>query len=279
MTITEFIKDLIEKNKKFFTAHKGYLPPEISEEMLNNVISTHKVMKNEEILWIVDTTLSGNATDSTILTNFGIYFREKILGQETRKKILWREIEQFYYDKKKGFVFLNKKGEEVVFERLRFDVFSKKDTEQIQTIEEVISQIIEFIKSDKKDEQQLPLSDDEKQFIEDINFMLEDDGEIIDTEMSILKKLSKKYGIDDDRAEELINQTVSNYINQEEKEYIQEVINAAKDGQISDSERRSLDFFREKLNISKEKAEKLEVIALKNLKKDKKKLMFCYRFY
>ncbi len=265
MTITEFIKDLLEKNKEFFTAHKGYLPPEIPEDKFKNITDTHKLVKNEEILWAVDTTLSGNATDSTIMTNFGIYFKEKILGQETEKKILWREIEQFYYDKKKGFVFLNKQGEEVIFDRLYFDVFYKKDIEQIQTIETVISRIIEFVKFNKEE---LPLTDEEKQFIDDVNFMLQDDGQIIDTEMSILKKLSQKYGINDQRANELIIQCISNYATSDEKEYMQEVQNAAKDGHINESERRSLNFFRQKLNISKEKAEKLEAIALKNLKKE-----------
>ncbi len=120
----------------------------------------------------------------------------------------------------------------------------------------------------KFNKEELPLTDAEKQFIDDVNFMLQDDGQIIDTEMSILKKLSQKYGINDQRANELINQCISNYATSDEMEYMQEVQNAAKDGYINESERRSLDFFRQKLNISKEKAEKLKAIALKNLKKE-----------
>ncbi len=265
MTMKEFIKKLLEDNKKYFTQHKGYVLPEIPEKKLKTIRKIQDLSDAEEILWAVDTTLGGSAEDNTVWTNFGIAFRQKILGQLTIKKILWAEIEQFYYDKKKGFVFLNKKGEEIIFERMEFDVYYKKDTEQINAISKVIEQIIDFVKFNTNE---MPLSDVEKKFMDDVKFMLEDDGQIIETEQRILDKMRQKYGISQQRATEIIQKLLENHASSEEVEYMTEVENILKEsGKIGETERRTLEFFREKLGISKEKAAKLETIVFEKLGK------------
>ena len=261
MTTEELLIKLLNENKPFFTNHKGYILPDIPEDKLTAIKETHKLPRTENILWAVDKTLSGKATDSVIFTNFGIYYSQTIFGQTTEKKILWSEIEQFYYEKRKDFVFLNKKGEEIVFERMDFDVYSKKDTEQIEAIVKVLNSVIEFVKLKPAE---LPMSDNEIKFMDDVKFMLEDDGEIIDTEQRILDKMKEKYKIEEARADEIIAKVMKNYATSEEMEYLDELKkNLNDDGKIKENERRALNFYRQKLGISKEKAEKLEKLAVK----------------
>lgn len=261
MTTEQLIFDLLNKNKVFFTENKAYVLPEIPDKKLNAIKKTHQLSETENILWAVDRTLSGNAIDSTIVTNFGIYFKQTTLGQLTEKKILWTEIEQFFYDKKKGFVFLNNKGDEVAFERMDFDVFYKKNTEQIDIIIKVFEEIIGFVKLNSAE---LPLSEAEKNFIDDVKFMLEDDGQIVDTEQRILNKMREKYKIEEIRANEIIEIAMKSYASSEEMEYLAEVKNSLNnDGKIGKTERRALDFFGKKLGISNEKALKLERLVIK----------------
>lgn len=261
MTIKELLVDLLKENKVFFTEHKAYVLPEIPAEKLTAIEKTHQLHETENILWAVDRTMSGNASDSTIVTNFGIYFSQTIIGQVTNKKILWSEIEQFFYDKKKGFVFINNKGEEIVFERMDFDVYYKKSTEKIDVIIKVFEQVIDFVKLNSAE---LPLSEVEKSFMDDVKFMLEDDGQIVDTEQRILDKMREKYKIKKVRADEIIETTMKNYASSEEMDYLTEVKNNLNDdGKIEEIERRALDFFRQKLGISEEKAMKLEKLVVK----------------
>ena len=261
MTIEELLINLLNENKPFFTENKAYVLPDIPADKLKTITKTHKLSKTENILWAVDRTLSGNAKDSTIITNFGIYFCQTTLGQVTEKRILWSEIEQFFYDKKKGFVFLNKKGEEIVFERMDFDVFYKKNTEQIDAIVKVFEKVIDFVKLKPAE---LPMSENEIKFMDDVKFMLEDDGQIIDTEERILNKMREKYKIEEVRAKEIITKTMKNYASSEEMDYLTEVKNNLNDdGKIGDIERRALDFFRQKLSLSIEKAQKLERLVVK----------------
>ncbi len=261
MTTQDLIINLLNENKDYFTRNKGYILPEIPEEKLSAIKSTHQLFDTEEIIWAVDRTLSGNATDSTILTNYGISFKQTILGTVTEKKILWTEIEQFYYDKKKGFVFLNNKGDEVKYDRMDFDVFYKKDAEQIDVIVKAFEQIVNFVKLNSAE---LPLSENEKKFMDDVKFMLEDDGKIVEAEQRILDKMVEKYGLEKTRADEIIAEVTKDYASSEEMEYLDEVKNILKNnGEIGVAERRVLEFFRQKLEISKENAEKLEKMVIK----------------
>ena len=259
MTTEDLIVKLLNENETFFTENKAYILPDIPADKLKAIEETHKLPETENILWAVDRTLSGNAKDSTILTNFGIYFSQTILGQVTKKRILWSEIEEFYYNKKENFVFLNSKGEKIIFERMDFDVYYKKNTEQIDTIVKVLDKIISFVKLKPSE---LPMSEDEIKFMDDVKFMLEDDGKIIDTEKRILEKMREKYKIKEIRAKEIIDKTMNNYASSAEMEYLTEVKNILdNDKKIDKAERRTLEFFRKKLDITKEKANKLEQLA------------------
>jgi hypothetical protein len=261
MTVEQLLIDLLQENNVFFTENKAYVLPEIPADKLKAIEKTHQLPKSENILWAVDKTLSGNATDSTIVTNFGIYFSQTTLGQVTEKKILWTEIEQFFYNKKKGFVFINNKGAEIIFERMDFDVFYKKNTEQINVIVKVFEQVIDFVRLNSVE---LPLSEAEKNFMDDVKFMLEDDGQIIDTEQRILENMRVKYKIEEIRANEIIETTMKSYASSEEMDYLTEVKNNLNDdGKIGEIERRALDFFSKKLGLSAEKTAKLERLVVK----------------
>lgn len=101
--------------------------------------------------------------------------------------------------------------------------------------------------------------------MDDVKFMIEDDGQIVDAEKRILNTMREKYGISDVRAAEIVNSLLKSTEAEAINDYINEVKNIiAQNGQIGETERRALDFFREKLNISPEKAAKLEQFVLKN---------------
>ncbi|MBN2893566.1 MAG: hypothetical protein JXL97_16965 [Bacteroidales bacterium] len=262
MNTQELIQRLLNENKSFFTKNKAFLGDDIPAEKFEIIKKSHQLAESENILWAVDRTLSGKATDSCIITNFGIRFIQTILGQVTVKSILWFDIAEFFYNKKKGFVFISKKGDEIVFDRMDFDVFYKKDSEQIDTIVKVIGKIIEVV-SLKPPE--LPMSENEEKFMDDVKFMFEDDGQIIDAEKRILDNLSNKYGIEKKRAEEIISVAFQSFQLSDMNEYMNEVKTILdKNGQIGEAERRALDFFREKLGISVEKAKKIELLTIKN---------------
>ena len=126
-----------------------------------------------------------------------------------------------------------------------FDVFYKKDEEQIGVLVKVIEQIVNFVKLNSKE---LPLSENEKKFMSDVKFMLDDDGQIVETEKRILDKMFEKYEIEKSRAEEIISEIIKDYASSGEMEYITEVKKSLKNnGEIGESERRALEFFRQKL--------------------------------
>lgn len=265
MNTQEYILNLLQEQKSYFTKTSGEVSPEITEKKLKIYRETHKLSESEEILWAIDRTVSGKATDSCIFTNYRIRFSQTILGNETVKNILWSEIKEFFYDKKRAFVFLNKKGEEVVFDRMDFDVYYKRDTEQIDAIVKTIEKIIDFVSLKPAE---LPMSENEKKFMDDVKFMLEDDGKIIDSEKRILETMRTKYGVEENRAKEIISVAIENFAHSAMNDYMTEVENIIKEhGQIDETHRRALDFFIEKLDISTEKAQEIEQLVIDKIKK------------
>ncbi|MGZ9735739.1 tetratricopeptide repeat protein [Flavobacterium sp. GNP002] len=103
------------------------------------------------------------------------------------------------------------------------------------------------------------LSDVEDEYIEEVKFMLEDDGIIDEKERSILERFRERKGISKDRAAELENRLFSiGDLNENEKEYLEEYQELLNDGEITEKERKILNRMANRLAISEERANQLE---------------------
>ena len=107
---------------------------------------------------------------------------------------------------------------------------------------------------------QLPTpNDNESRYLEEIHFMLEDDGVIDDRERMILERLRKCYNITPERAKELEAEAIAGQeLTPEEQEYLSEYKNSLQDGAISERERRLLNRLAMALGISEERVKELE---------------------
>ena len=116
-------------------------------------------------------------------------------------------------------------------------------------------------------ENKLDISENEQKYIEEIKFMLDDDGQIDEDERRMLERKRQKYGISEEKALELEKSLMSsNDLTTEELEYIEELKECATDGEISDGDRRILKRLANKLGVSEERAKELESLALKTEK-------------
>ena len=106
----------------------------------------------------------------------------------------------------------------------------------------------------------LPTSNDnEARYLEEIHFMLEDDGVIDERERTILERLRERYNITPERAKELEKQAIAGQeLTSEEQEYLSEYKNSLHDGAISEKERRLLNRLAMALGISEERVKELE---------------------
>ena len=107
---------------------------------------------------------------------------------------------------------------------------------------------------------QLPASNDnEARYLEEIHFMLEDDGVIDERERTILERIRERYNITPERAKELEAQAIAGQeLTSEEQEYLSEYKNSLQDGAISEKERRLLNRLAMALGISEERVKELE---------------------
>jgi len=107
---------------------------------------------------------------------------------------------------------------------------------------------------------QLPTpNDNEARYLEEIHFMLEDDGQIDNRERTILERFRERYNITPERAKELEAQAiVGQELTSEEQEYLSEYRNSLHDGAISEKERRLLDRLAMALGISEERVTEIE---------------------
>lgn len=110
-------------------------------------------------------------------------------------------------------------------------------------------------------EKESPLNN-EQEYIEEVRFCIEDDNEIDDKERRVLERFRIKLGISEDRAKELENQVINSSslnLNENEKEYLDEVKSFVEDGStISDKERRILNRLANLLGISEDRAKEIE---------------------
>lgn len=102
------------------------------------------------------------------------------------------------------------------------------------------------------------LSDSEAEYLEEVKECLEN-GVISNGERRLLEKLRIKLGISEERAAELEQSLLTPQLTDEEQEYLAEYKEClAENGEISVGERRLLNRLRDKLDISEQRASKIE---------------------
>ena len=109
---------------------------------------------------------------------------------------------------------------------------------------------------------QLPApNDNEARYLEEIHFMLEDDGVIDDRERTILERFRTRYNITPERAKELEAQAIASaQLTPAEQEYLEEYKNSLQNGEISERERRLLNRLATALGIDEARVAELEQI-------------------
>jgi len=102
-------------------------------------------------------------------------------------------------------------------------------------------------------------TDDEARYLEEVRFMLEDDGQIDERERAILERFRTRYNITPERAQELEAQAIASaQLTPTEQEYLEEYKNSLQNGAISERERRLLSRLATALGIDEARVAELE---------------------
>ena len=102
-------------------------------------------------------------------------------------------------------------------------------------------------------------TDDEARYLEEVHFMLEDDGQIDERERTILERFRTRYNITPERAKELEAQAIASaQLTPAEQEYLEEYKNSLQNGVISERERRLLNRLATALGIDEARVAELE---------------------
>ena len=105
----------------------------------------------------------------------------------------------------------------------------------------------------------LSLATDEVRYLEEVRFMLEDDGEIDERERTILERFRTRYNITPERAQELEAQAIaSTQLTPAEQEYLEEYKNSLQNEEISERECRLLNRLATALGIDEARVAELE---------------------
>lgn len=106
---------------------------------------------------------------------------------------------------------------------------------------------------------QSTLSDEERRYLEEVHFMLQDDGMIDDKERDILERYRTRFGISQARAKELEEQAMAgSTLTPEEQEYVNEYKAALCDGVLGERDRRILSRLAGFLKLSDKRVAELE---------------------
>ena len=106
---------------------------------------------------------------------------------------------------------------------------------------------------------QVATTDDEARYLEEVRFMLEDDGQIDERERTILERFRTRYNITPERAKELEAQAITSaQLTPAEQEYLEEYKNSLQNGEISERERRLLNRLATALGIDEARVAVLE---------------------
>lgn len=102
-------------------------------------------------------------------------------------------------------------------------------------------------------------TEEEKQYMDEVRYMLEDDGKIDEKENRVLERFRQKFNLSEDRANELKNILLSAVdLNSQELEYLKEYETFIQDGDIKERERRLLNRVANLLGISEDRALEIE---------------------
>ncbi len=107
------------------------------------------------------------------------------------------------------------------------------------------------------------LNEDEQSYAEEVKFCLED-GTIGDKERRFLERMRIKLGISPERALEIEKSLQQPQLTEDEQEYLEAVKDEIVDGSIPEPSRKLLNRFRRSLDISEERASKIENLAINN---------------
>ena len=102
-------------------------------------------------------------------------------------------------------------------------------------------------------------TEEEKQYMDEVRYMLEDDDKIDEKESHLLERFRQKFNLSEDRANELKNILLSAVdLNSQELEYLKEYETFIQDGDIKERERRLLNRVANLLGISEDRALEIE---------------------
>ena len=108
------------------------------------------------------------------------------------------------------------------------------------------------------------LSQEEKEYIEEFKEVIAD-GEITERERRLLNKFRAKFGISEERGEELEAMIMQPSLTPEEQEYLTEYKEIIAEGEVSEREQRFLDKLRKANGISEERAAEIENLCQTNI--------------
>lgn len=97
---------------------------------------------------------------------------------------------------------------------------------------------------------------------EDVLFMLEDDGVIDEYKRNLLNRKIKKYGLTEEDARAIENELIRSCYSENELNYIQELKELLEVGEISDIERKILDRYAIKFNVTADVQKKIDTIYI-----------------
>lgn len=156
-----------------------------------------------------------------------------------------------------------------LYKRLNFDL---PDIEKVVYVDDLYEAILgislweEELHTEVK-EQTPPLqpafSPEEKEYIEEFKEIIAD-GEITERERRLLNKFRAKFGISEERGEELEAMVMQPSLTPEEQEYLEEYKAIIAEGEVSERERRFLEKLRKANGISEERAAEIENLCQTN---------------
>ncbi len=101
-------------------------------------------------------------------------------------------------------------------------------------------------------------SDNEREYLNIVKELLEDDAEITPRERKMLDRIRQSLGISEERATEL-EDSLTPQLTEDEQEYVEMYQEYAEKGEITEKERRRLDKFAAALGISEERMKEIEL--------------------
>lgn len=111
-------------------------------------------------------------------------------------------------------------------------------------------------------ENSMELSSIEQEYVDELKACIDGGNEISPRERRLLNRLCAQFGISEVRAAELENLVIQPQLTDDEKEYLSECKECFATGEISEKERRLLNKLRMLLNISAQRADELEKMAI-----------------